>query len=140
VIAVDTNVILDVLLRGAEHADVSRAALHKARKVGALFVCEIVYAEIAAQFRGDAKATDKFLREAGIELDASTREILARAGGSWREYRQRGGKRDRMAADFLIGAHAALRTGALLTRDEDFYKTNFKKLRIINPQKTREEK
>ncbi len=132
-IAVDTNVLLDVLLRGAEHADVSRAALHKARKVGALFVCEIVYAEISAQFAGDPKATDKFLRGAGIELAPSTRETLARAGASWREYRQRGGKRDRMAADFLIGAHAAQRTGTLLTRDEDFYKTNFKKLRVVNP-------
>ena len=132
-IAVDTNVLLDVLLRGAEHADVSRAALHKARKTGALFVCEIVYAETSAQFDGDAKATDKFLRKAGIELDHSTRTILAHAGGAWREYRRRGGKRDRIASDFLIGAHADERTGTLLTRDEDFYKTNFKKLNIINP-------
>ncbi|MBI4405315.1 MAG: PIN domain-containing protein [Deltaproteobacteria bacterium] len=136
-IAVDTNVLLDVILRGAEHADVSRAALYRARKAGALFVCEIVYAEIAAQFAGDAKATDKFLREAGIELDLSTREILALAGASWREYRQRGGKRDRMAADFLIGAHAVHRVGVLLTRDEGFYKTNFKKLRVVNPLTTR---
>lgn len=133
-IAVDTNILLDVLLREAEHADVSRAALHKARKAGALFVCEIVYAEISAQFGGDHKATDKFLRKAGIELDHSTRSILARAGAAWREYRRRGGKRDRIAPDFLIGAHADERTGTLLTRDEDFYKTNFNKLHIINPK------
>jgi predicted nucleic acid-binding protein len=133
VIAVDTNILLDVLVRGAEHEDVSRKALLAARKAGSLVTSEIVYAEIAAQLGGEAKTIDAFYRDAGLELAPSTRDVLAHAGAAWRAYRQRGGKRTRMAADFLIGAHALANGGALLTRDADFYRTNFAKLRVIDP-------
>lgn len=37
----------------------------------------------------------------------------------------------RLVPDFLIGAHAQLRGGRLLTRDRGFYRRFFSKLRII---------
>jgi predicted nucleic acid-binding protein len=136
-IAVDTSILLDVILRTSQFAEPSRAALKKARSEGGIFVCEIVYAELAAHFGGDVKATDRFLDEAGIDLVPSDRAVLARAGEIWRAYRKSGGTRERMVPDFLIGAHAAVRAGALLTRDKGFYRAHFKKLRIVDPQTTR---
>lgn len=38
-----------------------------------------------------------------------------------------------MVPDFLIGAHAVVRAGALLTRAKGFYRAHFKKLSIVEP-------
>jgi predicted nucleic acid-binding protein len=55
------------------------------------------------------------------------------AGQIFRQYRQRGGKRDRVLADFLIAAHAKTRCSRLLTRDRGFYRSYFPKLTLIEP-------
>ena len=51
-----------------------------------------------------------------------------------RRFRQRGGRRERVIADFLIGSHAMMQCGALITRDDGFFRDYFKGLRIIVPQ------
>lgn len=138
-IAVDTNVLLDVLTEGSRYSEASKAALLMERKKGALVICETVYAELAAHFLGDKKKTDQFLEQADVMIEPSDRAVLAKAGELWREYRLRGGKKDRMVADFMIGAHAALLAGALLTRDVGFYREKFKKLRIVDPSSASKE-
>ncbi|MBN2124195.1 MAG: hypothetical protein JW821_07875 [Deltaproteobacteria bacterium] len=47
---------------------------------------------------------------------------------------KRGAKRDRIVADFLIGAHALLKADRLPTRDRGFYKDYFKNLVICDPR------
>ncbi len=132
-IAVDTNILLDILIPGASHASISLNALRKAGRNAQMVICDIVYAEVAAQFAGSGLSIDHFLRDAHIDLHPSSPIALQNAGVTWREYRRRGGSRERIVADFLIGAHALLETKALITRDEKFYKKNFLGLKIINP-------
>ena len=55
--AVDTNVLLDVLLPSDEHVPRSRDWLSSAYNAGAIVVCDIVYAELASSF-GDRVALD----------------------------------------------------------------------------------
>ena len=55
------------------------------------------------------------------------------AGAAFRRYRQRGGERDRVLADFLIAAHAQTRCAQLISRDRGFYRTYFPELRLIDP-------
>jgi predicted nucleic acid-binding protein len=49
------------------------------------------------------------------------------------EYAMNRGSKARVAADFLIGAHAMLQADCLITRDNVFFRDYFKGLKIINP-------
>lgn len=135
VIAVDTNIFLDILIPDTIYSSLSLDALRAAGRHAQLVVCEIVYAEVAAQFAGTGLNVEHFFRDAQVSLHHSSQSVLRTAGVSWREYKRRGGSRERIVADFLIGAHAMSETKALITRDEKFYKTNFKNLSVINPAK-----
>lgn len=57
------------------------------------------------------------------------------AGRAWWAYRRRGGKRERVVADFLIGAHALARADRLLTRDRGFYRKDFAGLTVLDPSR-----
>ena len=133
--AVDTSVLLDLIARESEHQDAAAVALAQARKKGSIIVCEVVYAELAAAFKGDQKRVDAFLHAAGITLSHSPAEALAHAGKLWQSYRDRGGPRIRILPDFLVGGHALNEADELLTRDRGFFRESFKKLRVVDPSK-----
>ena len=132
-IAVDTNVLLDLLAGESAPAARAEAALLEHQSKSALIISEIVYAELAAAFAGDAGKLDAFLSDAQIHLQQTPREALAMAGKYWRQYRAEGGPRTRVVADFLVAAHALALADGLLTRDRGFYAARFKDLRIIHP-------
>lgn len=52
---------------------------------------------------------------------------------AWRAYRASGGPRERVAADFLVGAHAQEHAERLLTRDRGFHRAAFSGLVIVDP-------
>jgi len=60
-------------------------------------------------------------------------ESALEAARSWHTYQRRGGGRDRIAADFLIGGHAASQAERLLTRDLGFYRKYFKGVAVVSP-------
>ncbi len=134
--AVDTSVLLDLLLKDPSFGERAEEALRKASKEGALIVCEIVYADLAGLFPSQG-ALGAFLRETGIQLKSSNPEMLWKAGELWRRFcldrPRHSAIARRILADFLIGAHAMLQAEQLLTRDKDFYHSVFAGLRITSP-------
>lgn len=130
--AVDTVVLLDILLPDPDHGARSRAALIHADAAGTLVACDVVFAELPAQFDSDAAflhATESL----NVTFDPLGQDAALLAGDLWHTNRRVGGRRARVVADFLIGAHALKRADALLTRDRGFYRQCFKALRIVEP-------
>lgn len=131
--AVDTNVILDVAADDPIHAHGSERQLIRALDLGSLVVSEVVYAELAPQY-DSREALDMALGMLEIRIAESGSDIAWLAGRKWKDYRDAGGTRQRLLADFLIGAHAMLRADCLLTRDRGFFATYFSELRIFEAE------
>jgi predicted nucleic acid-binding protein len=130
--AVDTNVLLDVFGADANFGQVSARALRLCLAAGAVVACEIVWAETAAAFPDEGAFLDA-MTALEIDFQSVDRDAAVRAGSAWRLYRERGGKRERVAADFLIGAHASGQCDRLLTRDRGFYRSYFRDLEVLDP-------
>jgi predicted nucleic acid-binding protein len=130
--AIDSNVLLDFLNHDPQFGIASRKAMRSAASQGRLLACDVVWAEIAGCFPSISICNDTF-RNLEIEFSPILSEAAFDAGIAWWAYRQRGGPRTRVAADFLIGSHALFQTDRLLTRDFGFYRTCFKRLKILDP-------
>ncbi len=130
--AVDSSVLLDVFSGDPRFGIASREALRRAYDSSALVACEVVWAEVRAHF-GDDKTFERAIELLGVQFDAISNDAALAAGRLWRQSRIReAGARDRLVADFLIGAHARLQADALLSRDRGFYRRYFR-LQLIDP-------
>ena len=130
--AVDTNILLDVLVPNAEFYELSAGALDEAAGNGSLVVSDIVYAELCIHFETQREC-DTFLESNEIRVQSLMREAHFLASRVWRIYRQQGGKRTRILADFLVGAHAQKQATRLLSRDRGFYHKLFPELAVQDP-------
>lgn len=125
--AVDTSVLLDIFLPDDQHGEQSKQRLRAAYDAGAIIVCDVVYAELAAMFR-DRAALDGALQAINVSTAPINASIAYEAGLRWKRYRDAGGPRKRIISDFLIGAHAVEAADAFLTRDRGFFSTYFPEL------------
>lgn len=132
--AVDTNVLIDIFGADPNHGVSSKEAIRSCIYQGSLVACEVVWAEVSAVFPSETSAQEA-LQSLGVKFSPLGREASLFAGRLWKDYRQKGGRRDRMVADFLIGAHALYHADALLTRDRGFYRSGMPKLKIIDPSR-----
>ncbi len=130
--AVDSSVLLDVILDAPRFADRSEAALRGAATAGALVVGECVLAEITPAL--GPERVDEFVTDWGIEFVPSTRQSSVLAGEMFAAYlRRRRGSTVRVLPDFLIGAHATFAAERLLARDRGYYRDYFRNLVVIEP-------
>ncbi|MDE2716094.1 MAG: type II toxin-antitoxin system VapC family toxin [Chloroflexota bacterium] len=125
--AVDANVLLDIFIASDRHGLQSKERLVAAYDAGAIIVSDVVYAELVPSFR-DRTALDSALLELGATLSPIDSSIAYEAGLRWKRYRAAGGPRNRIIADFLIGAHALAVADVFLTRDRGFFSTYFPEL------------
>jgi predicted nucleic acid-binding protein len=130
--AVDSSVLLDVLLADPRFADSSEAALRRAAGEGSLVIGECVLAEITPAL--GIEVMDEFLADWELAFVPSTVASAKMAGDMFASYlRRKARPQGRVLPDFLIGAHAACLADRLLARDRGYYRDYFKKLRVFEP-------
>ena len=138
--AIDTNVILDILLADSEFGPTSRDFISQLCDTNDSFVaCDVVWAEASAAFN-DKAAFVRLMNDFGIAYSPMPDHAAVRAGAIWRLARSASHNakvRQRLAIvpDFLIGAHALECADALITRDRGFMRRWFADLKVIDPSK-----
>ena len=130
--AVDTNVLLDVFGANQKYGAASGDALDRCAAEGSLVASAVVWSETAAAFTV-ASTFERAMRDLGVSFSPLTEAAADRAARQWRSYRQRGGRRDRITSDFLIGAHALECAERLLSRDRGFFRQYFSGLQVVDP-------
>lgn len=133
VTAVDSNVIFDLLTGDPEFGLASKEALRFCAAEGQLVACEVVWAETRGHFPSDP-ITQQMFGDWDVRFSPLSINAALEAGKAWKSYRQQGGQRTRVVADFMIGAHALCQADRLLTRDRGFYRSYFKHLSILDPK------
>ena len=131
-VLVDSNVLLDVFTEDPAWLEWSSIALARAAETEVLIINPLIYAEVSVRFERieelDAALPVSLFRRDGLPWEAG---FLA--GKCFRAYRRGGGTRRSPFPDFYVGAHAAIRGHALLTRDGTRYRTYFPALELIAP-------
>lgn len=156
--AIDTNILLDLLIPDTRFGEVSQRTLDSSLQAGRLVISDMVYAELAVHFSSHHEL-DRFLADTGIDVVPYSPAALVLAGQTWAQYRRqrddtlccpqcghiqqvncgscgaslRG--RQRLLSDFLIGAHALSHADRLMTRDRGYYRTYFPELSLLDPAK-----
>lgn len=132
-ILVDTNVLMDVFTADRRWARWSTERLDEWAQRGTLVINPVIYAELGAGF-ASVEVLDAVIDEAGLRFEEIPRDALFLAGKAHLLYRQRGGTRHGVLADFFVGAHAAVRRWPILTRDTGRYRAYFPTVGVVSPQ------
>lgn len=137
--ALDTNVVVALWNEDDTLNLKAQEALDEARLRGGMVISGVVYAELLAQQNRDEVFVDGFCDNVGIEIEwVLAEQIWREAGRAYQAYakrrnRQHGMGPRRILADFLIGAHALVKSYKLLTLDAGIYRGSFPKLEILSP-------
>jgi predicted nucleic acid-binding protein len=129
--AIDSSVLFDIV-KGAPGAGAAQMAMEVALSHGSLSACAVVIAELGRYFVDD-QDLQEFLAACQIDHDPLSFNTALEAARIMRGYARNKGPRERVAPDFLIGAHALRQADALLTTDAGFYRNYFAGLRVLTP-------
>ena len=150
---IDTNILVDILLKDAEFGEKSKELLENQGRIGSLVISPIVYSEMIVFFlkRHETKIAvsklDEFLDDMDVQVSELTKEDLISSSQAWKNFTDSKSVicpkcgatnnfnckkcksqifwRNRIITDFLIGAHAQNHSDVFLTRDRGYFRKYF---------------
>jgi len=132
-VLVDTNIFIDIFTRPGAFTAWSGGMLKRLRREASFVLSPVVWAELAG-LAGSEREMSALTAPLGLIRETLPFEAAYAAGLAHVLYRRQGGSRERTLPDFLIGAHASVRSHRLLTRDPNRYRAYFPGLDIISPE------
>ena len=129
---VDSCILLDLFSDDPKWANWSESVLGKYSQSNTLFINSIVYTEVSIGFNL-IEEVEKAIEQVGVKVLEMPREALFLAGKVFLDYRRNRGTKSSPLPDFFIGAHAAVSSFAIITRDSARYKTYFPSITLICP-------
>ncbi len=132
-VLIDTNIIIDVFGPETSFKAWSAQAILMLKAEAQFILSPIVWAELAGMMRSEDELAQSLARLNPVR-EALPFTAAYQAGLAHQRYRRAGGQRERTLPDFLIGAHASVRSYRLLTRDMGRYRSYFPALDIISPE------
>jgi predicted nucleic acid-binding protein len=132
-IMADTNVLIDLREEDSAWFEWSAVAIARAKLARRVSISAIVAGELAVGGHSLDHVVD-LVTQLGLSVLPLGAEGAVRAGQAHRAYRERGGSREKLLADFLIGGHAVAAGATLITRDARRYRTYFPDLPLITPE------
>lgn len=142
-ISLDSSVIISHLVGDIHQADILPAVERLDALKAEIFLPLVCYAEIwtgvewapgEAERAQTTDALETILAAGRIQLVSDNVAIAREAARAQAEYRRRGGRREHLIPDFLIGANASHYTGRLLTTNPRDFLKYFPFLEILTPQ------
>lgn len=140
--SLDSSILISHL-SGDLHQEAVLAAMERLEALGAELTLPLLcYAEVwtgvelldeAEQQQQSGDAIHQLLQASHIQLVADNVEIAREAARAQADYRRRGGRREALIPDFVIGASASYYSGRLLTTNpRDFFRA-FPPLEVLTP-------
>jgi predicted nucleic acid-binding protein len=128
----DSNIVIDLLFGDSERAErvLEIYAAQRARQP--IYINRVIFAE-SASASPSLESFEERLHGLGLEIASMSNAAAFRASGAFREYRRKGGPRNAILPDFLIGAHAAVKGWPILTRDPKRFGSYFPEVELIDP-------
>jgi len=136
--ALDTNVLVALLKKDDALNKVALALLDSVSRAGKMVICGPVAAELLALPGMGQGLLVRFLSDTRIDVEWDFDEPLWMSAGTAfaryaaRRRKNKSGDPQRILADFLIGAHAAVNGYRLVTLDEKLYSAAFPQLQLIS--------
>lgn len=132
-VLVDTNIFIDVFGPETAFKEWSSQVILSLKPDAQFILTPIVWAELASMAPSE-EGLMFLLSRLDLVREPLPFSAAYRAGMAHVQYRRAGGLRDRTLPDFLVGAHALVRSHRLLTRDASRYRAYFPSLDIISPE------
>lgn len=142
-IRLDSSIIISHLSGDVHQNDVLAAMERLSQLKAELFLPVICYAEVWAgiellreqeERRRSANALHGMIQSSAIMLVSDNVPVAREAARAQAEYRRRGGRREVLIPDFLIGANATYYSGRLLTTNPRDFLKFFPKLKVLTPK------
>jgi len=137
VILIDCCIVTDLADPESRWFEWSASTLERLDQNNTMVINPIIYAECSVGF-ARIEEVETLFETLGFAMKPVPREALFLAGKAFLQYKKRKGEKGNVPPDFFIGAHAAVSSYSLMSRDKGRFSTYFPSVELIIPESTAE--